>query len=110
MSRKNNLAQIWADRITACQSSGINVKKWCKANDVSASQYYYWIKKLNANVDETAEDKSIEWAEVSLVSQKQIIDNQRSIILSYNNFKIEIPKNIKRDDIAEVIAAIVSVC
>lgn len=110
MSRKNNLAQIWADRITACQASGINVRNWCKANDVSASQYYYWIKKLNATVYEIAEDKSIEWAEVSLVSQNQNIDNQSSIILNYNDFKIEIPKNIKRDDIAEVLAAIASVC
>lgn len=110
MSRKGSLAQIWAERISACQASGINVKSWCRDNNVSASQYYYWIKKLNTTVEKNSEDKSIEWAEVSLAPQKQNIGNESSIILNYNGFKINVPKNIKRDDIVEVLAAIVSVC
>lgn len=110
MSRKNNLAHIWAERIDACQSSGSNVKTWCRENNVSASQYYYWIKKLHTNANEIVEDNSVEWAEVSLEPKKKNIDNEGSIILRYNAFKLEIPNNIKRDDIAEVLAAIVSVC
>lgn len=110
MSRKNNLAQIWAERIEACQASGSNVKAWCRENNVSASQYYYWIKKLNNNANEIVGDNSVEWAKVSLETKKKNIDNESSIILNYNAFKLEIPKNIKRDDIAEVLAAIVSVC
>lgn len=56
------------------------------------------------------EDKAIEWVEVPLVKPKQNIGNESSIIYNYNTFKIEVPKNIKRDDIAEVLDAIVSVC
>lgn len=110
MSRKNNLAQIWAERIEACQASGSNVKAWCRENNVSASQYYYWIKKLNNNANEIVGDNSVEWAEVSLKPEIQNIDNESSIILNYNAFKLKIPKNIKREDIAEVLAAIVSIC
>ncbi|MGL5767187.1 IS66 family insertion sequence element accessory protein TnpA [Clostridium chrysemydis] len=110
MSRKSELAQIWAERISDCQADGSNIKSWCRDNNVSASQYYYWIKKLNANDNEIIEGEGVEWAEVSLVSQKQNMNNGNSIILNYNDFKIEIPKNIKRGDIAEVLAAIVSVC
>lgn len=111
MSTKNNLAQVWAKRIESCQASENNVKAWCRENDVSASQYYYWVKKLNYNTsNHNIEDNSIEWAEVALKPEKQNIDNESSIILNYNAFKLEIPKNIKRDDIAEVLAAIVSVC
>lgn len=110
MSRKNNLAHIWAERIEACQASESDVKAWCKENFVSASQYYYWIKKLNHNDNEIISDKPVEWAEVSLEPQKQNIDNESLIILNYNAFKLEIPKNIKRQDIVEVLATIVSVC
>lgn len=91
-------------------SKWCNVKSWFRDNNVSASQYYYSIKKLNTTDNEIVENKAIEWAELSLVSQKQNIDNESSIILNYNNFKIEIPKNIKRNDISEFLAAIVSVC
>lgn len=28
MSKNNNLASIWAERITACQASGINERDW----------------------------------------------------------------------------------
>ena len=110
MSMKNNLAQIWAERIEACQASGSNVKAWCRENNVSASQYYYWIKKLNNNANKIVADNSVEWAEVSLKHEIQSIDNESSIILNYNAFKLMIPKNIKREDIAEVLAAIVSIC
>lgn len=110
MSRKSELAQIWAERISACQADGSNIKSWCRDNNVSASEYYYWIKKLNSNDNEIIEAEGVEWAEVSLVSQEQNMNNGNSIILNYNDFKIEIPKNIKRGDIAEVLAAIVSVC
>lgn len=44
MSRKSNLAQIWDERVSDCQVSSIRVKRWCRDNNVSASQYYYWIK------------------------------------------------------------------
>lgn len=107
MSRKNNLAKVWAERIEACQASRINVKAWCRENNISASQYYYWIKKLN---NEIVVNNSVEWAEVSLEPKKGNMTNKSSIILNYNSFKLEIPNNIKRDDIAEVLAAIVSVC
>lgn len=87
------------------------MKVWCKNNNVSTGQYYYWIKKLNNNIDsEVTENTSAEWEEVVLAPQQQTIDSVTSITLSYNNFKLEIPKNIKRADIAEVLAAIVSVC
>lgn len=109
MSTKNNLAHIWAERIESCRASGSNVKAWCRENDVSASQYYYWIKKLNTN-NKNIENNSIEWAKVSVKPKSQNIDNGNSIVLKYNGFKIEIPKNINREDIAEVLAAIVSIC
>lgn len=65
MGRKNKLAKVWAERIEACEFSS-NVKAWCRYNNVSASQYYYWIKKLNNNIEaEVPGNTSVEWSKVA---------------------------------------------
>ena len=36
----------WAERVTACRSSGLSVKKWCRENSVSEQTYYKWQRRL----------------------------------------------------------------
>ena len=42
---QNKLA-VWAERISECRNSGLNVKTWCKENGVCEQSYYKWQKKL----------------------------------------------------------------
>lgn len=44
----------WQKLIDACQSSGMTVKAWCEANDVSDKSYYYWLKKIRKRTLETS--------------------------------------------------------
>ena len=44
----------WQKLIEACQSSGMTVKAWCEANDVSDKSYYYWLKKIRKRALETS--------------------------------------------------------
>ena len=37
---------MWAERISACRNSGLNVKSWCKENGVCEQTYYKWQKKI----------------------------------------------------------------
>ena len=39
---------MWAERISACRNSGLNVKSWCKKNGVCEQTYYKWQKKIFA--------------------------------------------------------------
>ena len=39
---------MWAERISACRNSGLNVKSWCKENGVCEQSYYKWQKKIFA--------------------------------------------------------------
>ena len=39
---------MWAERISACRNSGLNVKTWCKENGVCEQTYYKWQKKIFA--------------------------------------------------------------
>ena len=36
----------WAERVTACRSSGLSVKTWCQENGVSEQTYYKWQRRL----------------------------------------------------------------
>ena len=36
----------WAAIIKECNDSGIKIKDWLKANNISKDQYYYWRRKL----------------------------------------------------------------
>lgn len=44
----------WQKLIDACQTSGMTVKAWCEANDVSDKSYYYWLKKVRKRALETS--------------------------------------------------------
>ena len=45
MNGQNKLA-LWAERVSACRSSDLSVRDWCKENDISEPTYYRWKKKL----------------------------------------------------------------
>ncbi len=36
----------WAERVSACRSSGLRVKTWCRENGVSEQTYYKWQRRL----------------------------------------------------------------
>ena len=36
----------WTERISACRSSGMKVKDWCRENGVSLGSYYRWQRRL----------------------------------------------------------------
>ena len=43
---EQNKLSLWAERISACRSSGQNVKTWCKENGICEPTYYKWQRRL----------------------------------------------------------------
>ena len=41
-----NRLTAWAERVSACRSSGLSVKDWCRENGVCEQTYYKWQKRL----------------------------------------------------------------
>ena len=54
----------WAGKISACRSSGMAVKTWCKENGVCEQTYYKWQRRLFEMVQTQQE---IQFAEVTPV-------------------------------------------
>lgn len=43
---KQERLESWTARITACRSSGMTVREWCRENGLSEKAYYYWQRRL----------------------------------------------------------------
>ena len=67
---------MWAGRISACRSSGLNVKSWCKENGVCEQTYYKWQKKIFAMAKAQQE---LQFAEVTPV---MAMSSSRQIAIS----------------------------
>ena len=61
ITARNKLAE-WAGKITACRSSGLPVKTWCKENGVCEQTYYKWLKRL---VTMAQEQQEVQFAEIT---------------------------------------------
>lgn len=44
---QNKVAQ-WAEKISACRSSGLSVRAWCSEHNINTQTYYRWQKRLFA--------------------------------------------------------------
>ena len=55
--------QEWAKLIDARQDSGLTIKQWCNQNNVSETQYYYYLKKLRLASCEALPEKQQEGAQ-----------------------------------------------
>lgn len=49
----------WMATITACRDSGLSVRQWCKLNDVSEPQYYYWLKRIRTLAVQNMDDGNV---------------------------------------------------
>lgn len=59
-----NKLHLWAERISACRSSGQNVKAWCKENGICEQTYYKWQKRL---FEIAKSQQEVQFAEVTPV-------------------------------------------
>ena len=67
MSTKIKLSQVWAELIEVYKANVSNVKTWCRNNNFSARQYYYWIRKLNntSTIADVIEGILVQWLKYS---------------------------------------------
>ena len=62
MNGQNKLA-LWAERVSACRSSDLSVREWCKENDICEQTYYRWQRKLYGIVK--AQQEQSRFAEIT---------------------------------------------
>jgi hypothetical protein len=64
---REQLAKQWRERLAAYHPDLGTLKSWCKANDLSLDQYYYWQRRLRPEASPNP-PASPEWLSLPAVS------------------------------------------
>ncbi|WP_223836746.1 IS66 family insertion sequence element accessory protein TnpA [Paenibacillus oceani] len=62
MSTKEQLRQLWAERIVEFRASGMTMAAWCSAHQCSIDQLKYWLYKANRTSSSVKPFTSPVWA------------------------------------------------
>ena len=78
--------QEWAKLIEARQDSGLSIKQWCLQNNLSESQYYYYLKKLRLSACESLPSERRNESQFALVPNHARVSNH--VATGSSNIKI----------------------
>ena len=91
--------QDWQQRILDCQSSGMNVKAWCRENGISTSSYYFHLRRIRESVLE--ENQLVSIGKPSSVSSE-------GIRIETGNIRVTLPETVSPEQLTAVLSALKS--
>ncbi len=99
----------WHNHIEACTGSGMSIKSWCKANNLSPHQYHYWKSKFN-ETNSNAINESPQWAPL-IADAPQVVQPQNTpIVLQIGDFNLELTQGFDKQALVELINLLGSLC
>lgn len=98
----NNQISMWAERVSACRSSGLTVRQWCKDNGVAQATYYSWQKKVLQAVQQQHE---IYFSEIPA---EQTVSNHIIATVKLGELQADIYSGADAETVRNVIAALKS--
>lgn len=89
--------QEWQQRILDCQSSGMSVKAWCRANGISTGSYYFHLRKIRESV---LEEHQI----VSLVPPQPV--SSSGIRIESGSITITLPETVTSEQLTAILSTL----
>ena len=104
----------WKVLISECQSSGMSVRDWCKANNICEQTYYRNLRRLREEICEnlpipTAEpEKPVTFQ--TLEVQTPAPDFQAAVIIHLPTATIEVRNGTSQQTVEAVLLALRNIC
>lgn len=108
--KKNDRLWEWERQIKEQKSSGLNVKEWCRKNDISISKFYYRSRKIRMlNMPERETEISCDEATDISYDAPSIVPlvfdtPNGNILLEKNGLKVFLPENISAEILLELVS------
>ena len=92
----------WAERVTACRSSGQSVKTWCRENDVSEQTYYKWQRRLYELAQNQQENRFAE------ITPQRISNNSIAVTVQIGSVELAVYNGADAATVEAVLRAVKS--
>ena len=101
--------ELWKHRIADRKTSGLKVTDWCEKNNLTKHAYYYWLKRIEANAQNTNTSMPI-FVEIDPVytTQKEAAKSELHII--WNDVNLTISNSGTAKLAAEFISQLQKLC
>lgn len=96
--------QLWTQRFERRQLSGLTVAQFCSQEAINISSFYQWKKKL-AEPNVQSPDAASPAPRFVAVQVNQSLHSNVAILRLPAGLAIELPASLRRDAMAELIAA-----
>ena len=113
--RKYIKREQWKTLIQECQSSGMTVTAWCKANDICEQTYYRNLKQLREELCSQLpmpisdnECKTVTFKKLEVTAP--LPNTQAAVIIRLPQATLEITEGTSQQTIQAVLLALQSIC
>ena len=92
----------WAERVSACRSSGQSVKTWCRENGVSEQTYYKWQRRLYELAQDGQENRFTE------ITPQRMSNNSIAVTMQIGSVELSIHNGADAATVEAVLRAMKS--
>ena len=92
----------WAERVSACRSSGLSVKTWCRENGVSEQTYYKWQRRLYELAQNQQENRFAE------ITPQRISNNSIAVTVQIGSVELSVHNGADAATVEAVLRAVKS--
>lgn len=107
MSREE-MAELWASRISDYRSSGERVADWCARHQVTPHQLYYWLQKLKKADQQSPVTSGPKWIAVSLEGTTEA--EATPILVKVGTVAVEVRAGLEPAVLAAVVRTLKTLC
>lgn len=101
--------ELWKQRIADKESGGLNVTDWCDKNNLTKHAYYYWMKRVKADIRKS--DVSIPvFAEVEPEHTSPEKDVKSGLQIIWHDINLTVSDSDTAKLAAEFISQLQSLC
>ena len=86
--------QQWAGIIKSRSESGLTIKEYCEANNLSSNQYYYWLRKVK---EAAIKEAGYQFVEIPQVDETKAFSSENSIHIQIGSISINVNEGTSRD-------------
>ena len=82
---------LWKARVEEAKNSGQTIKSWCKENNISKQQYYYWNGKINKKKGKKEQATPV-FAKIltDQTTTDQALETLPELVISWEMFSIKV--------------------